>query len=271
MVRGLSFCVLCSPVLSCAPCGLAHSCLQTEEGGALPAITSVTAPASVAVSAAGGGGSAATTVAATVAAGGVTAAPTDAPKSRRVLEYEQRVHSNSYDVDAWTELLRLASGHDSLCRTYESFLQVFPTAVSGLSGHWAERPSRWWSRVPPAIFVLDGSEGTAAYSRVCPPPSFVWACTTTCHAPTNVCPVPPTGLAGSVLEEVRQRVRRCRGPGSGRRRHWTRNPGGCRCWAMAVDLSRHVCVCACCRGGGVCSVACREPPDDASWYFRLFC
>ena len=69
------------------------------------------------------------------------AAGADATKPRRVLELEQRVHANEYDVDAWTELLRLASGHDAVCKTYESFLLVFPTAVGGAavvtaSGVW---------------------------------------------------------------------------------------------------------------------------------------
>jgi hypothetical protein len=56
-----------------------------------------------------------------------------------VLELEQRVHANEYDVDAWTDLLRAASGHEAVYKTYESFLLVFPTAVGfpGLNG--AER------------------------------------------------------------------------------------------------------------------------------------
>ena len=56
-----------------------------------------------------------------------------------MLELEQRVHANEYDVDAWTDLLRAASGHEAVYKTYESFLLVFPTAVGfpGLNG--AER------------------------------------------------------------------------------------------------------------------------------------
>jgi hypothetical protein len=53
-----------------------------------------------------------------------------ASKSKRVVELEQRVHADQYDIDAWTDLLRLASGIDAVSKTYESFLHVFPTSVS---------------------------------------------------------------------------------------------------------------------------------------------
>jgi hypothetical protein len=71
----------------------------------------------------------------------------DKGKAKRVLELEQRIEADKFDVDAWMELLRRAgallqvgsegaptvpppAALDITCATLESFLAVFPTSVS---------------------------------------------------------------------------------------------------------------------------------------------
>jgi hypothetical protein len=95
-----------------------------------PASTSAAAAAAAAASAASAAAAAAA-AAAPAPAALPSAPPTIAPKPLRVLQCEQAVALDRYDVDSWRVMLGHATDFapvESAIETFESFLRVFPSA-----------------------------------------------------------------------------------------------------------------------------------------------